>query len=82
MQGAWTVSYYPEVSAAYRHRRREADRKDYGVGFSVWQIRISEDYSHVASRILASKSQEGRKDLEERRVEGTAEAAEEGQIMA
>ena len=49
----------------------------YRTGDSVWQIWVPKNHSHVKARRMASESQEGRKNLEERRAESTEEAAED-----
>ena len=82
MSGARTVSHYPEVFASHWHGRREADWQNNRVGFSVWQIWIQEDHGIAEGGILAGESQESRKDLEERRAQGTTEATEARKIMA
>ena len=49
----------------------EADGSDSGTGDSVWEIRVSKDNGALEERKLVSESQESRKDLEARRLEGT-----------
>jgi len=54
----------------------------YRTGGSVWQVWIPEDNRYVKTGRVASESQEGRKNLEGRRIEGATEAAEEKKTMA
>ena len=82
MPSAWTVSYHTAVSSSYWHRGGETNSSDYRAGISIWQIWLPKDNSHVKERRVACELQESRADLEERRLEGTAEAAEKRPLVA
>jgi hypothetical protein len=72
----------PAANTTYQGRGTKVGGTYYRIGNSVWQVWIPEDHSHVKPRRMAGESQEGRKNLEERRLEGAKEAAEEKKAMA
>ena len=67
---------------AYNGRGSKASGSYHGIGNSIWQVWISQDHSNAQTGKLAGESQESGEDLETRRFEGTAEAAETGEAMA
>ncbi len=70
------------VYIRYQGRGSKVDRAYYRTGDSVWQVWIPQDNGHVKTGRVAGESQEGRKNLEKRRLEGAQEAAEEKKVMA
>ena len=72
-----TATYF-----SYHRWGDEVGSTYYRTGGSVWQVWIPEDNRYDKTGRVASESQEGRKNLEGRRIEGATEAAEEKKTMA
>ncbi len=66
---------------AHNGRGSKASGSYHGIGNSIWEVWISQDHSNAQSRRLAGESQKSGEDLEKRRSEGAAEAAEEREAM-
>ena len=68
----------------YNGRGGKAKGSNHWTGNPIWQIRISQDYgiTQSESKGTSGESQEGGKDLEDGRTEGTKEATETKKAMA
>ena len=70
------------VYIRYQGWGSKVGRAYYRAGNTVWQVRVPEDNGHVKAGRVAGESQEGRKNLGARRLEGAQEAAEKKKTMA